>query len=118
MFCLHYIYLPHINRNLQEFQESWNRHSMSTEGSMSPCQMFFEGLSGIEADNGSNPTSNTGSSSAGDIGTPECVEIPRISFLPCSNLLTQLQAIQPLSMTTDFGKSLYYIAIQIVGRHL
>ena len=118
MFCLHYIYLPRINRNLQEFQESWNRHSMSTEGSMSPCQMFFESLSGIEDDNGSNATSNTGSSSAGDIGTTERVEIPRISFLPCSNLLTQLQAIQPLSMTTDFGKSLYYIAIQIVGRHL
>ena len=62
---------------------------------------IFEGLSAIEADNGSNATSNTGSSSAGDIGTLERVEIPRISFLPCSNLLDQLRpAIQTLSMTT------------------
>ena len=50
---------------------------MSTEGSTSPCQMFFEGWSAIEANNGLN----AGSSSAGDNGTPEHVEIPHISFL-------------------------------------
>ena len=48
IFCLHYVYLPRINRCLQEFQESWNRHSMSTKGSMSPCQMFIKGISAIQ----------------------------------------------------------------------
>ena len=28
IFRLHYVYLPRINRCLQEFQESWNRHSI------------------------------------------------------------------------------------------
>jgi len=49
---------------------------------MSPCQ----GLSAMEADNSSTVTSNTGNGSIGDIGTPERVQVPRVSFLPCSYL--------------------------------
>ena len=41
IFCLHFVFVPRINRCLQEFQESWNLHSLSTEGNMSPYQLFF-----------------------------------------------------------------------------
>ena len=44
MYCLHFIFLPRINKCLEEFQESWNNHSLSTEGNKSPYQLFVEGL--------------------------------------------------------------------------
>ena len=44
LYCLHYIYEPLINKCITEFKESWNNHSMSTEGSMSPHQLFFSPL--------------------------------------------------------------------------
>ena len=31
LFCLHYVYFPHINRALTEFAEQWNLHPISTE---------------------------------------------------------------------------------------
>lgn len=43
LFCLRHIYLPRINQCLQEFKESWNNHSLSTEGNKSPLQLFLEG---------------------------------------------------------------------------
>ena len=63
-------------------------------------------------------TSNTGNSSIGDVGTPERVEVPRVSFLPCSYPFSQLQAIEPLNATTNFGKSLYCVVTQNSDRHL
>ena len=36
LYCLHYIFLPRINKALHEFQESWNYNTLSTEGNKSP----------------------------------------------------------------------------------
>ena len=44
MFCLHYVFLPRINRHLHMFIEGWNRHPLSSEGNMSPNQKWIEGL--------------------------------------------------------------------------
>ena len=115
MFCLHYVYLPRINQRLQEFQESWNRHSMSTEGNMSPYQMFTEGLNAMES------TSDEAQISGPeiDLDIPDRVEVPRNKFLPCGNLSSLIHAsVNPVSACTDFGKTLYYQAIEIIGSHL
>ena len=40
LYCLHYVFLPHINISLLEFQESWNNHALSSEGNKSPLQLF------------------------------------------------------------------------------
>ena len=82
-FCLHYVYLPCINQCLQEFQESWNRHSMSTEGNMSPYQMFYEGLSAMQ-NRDAQSQSNSGAANIVDV--PDRVEIPGNSFSPCEHL--------------------------------
>ena len=55
IFCLHYVFLPRIQHSLQEFQASWNLHGLSTEGRMSPTQLFFEGTRGIEINNVGSP---------------------------------------------------------------
>ena len=45
MFCLHFVYLPRINFALQNFKEGWNHHPLSSEGSLSPVQLWINGLS-------------------------------------------------------------------------
>ena len=45
-YCLHFVFLPRIiNKHLADFQSSWNSHTLSTEGNMSPLQLFVEGRS-------------------------------------------------------------------------
>ena len=36
LYCLHYIFLPRINKRIFEFQKSWNNHALSSEGRMTP----------------------------------------------------------------------------------
>ena len=40
MFVLHFIFIPRLSKSLQDFQESWNLHGVSTEGNMSPYQLL------------------------------------------------------------------------------
>ena len=44
LFCLHYIYTPHINRSLHEWKEAWIRHPMSSEKNKTPMQLWTDGL--------------------------------------------------------------------------
>jgi transposase InsO family protein len=44
LFCLHYVYLPRINRALTEFAEQWNQHPISTEENKSPYQLWISGM--------------------------------------------------------------------------
>ena len=44
LYCLHYIYKPHINRTLNAFTESWNEHGIRTESGRSPSQIWQEGM--------------------------------------------------------------------------
>ena len=118
MYCLHYIFLPRINKCLSEFQQSWNHHSLSTEGSRSPYQLFVEGLS-VEEREDDHPTSAVERSTTEDLNELEAVVVPHNTFTPCEELYSCLQGrVNPLSDSTDFGKSLYYQAIRCVGNHL
>lgn len=42
-FCLHYIFLPRINRALEELRMGWNFHLLSTESNLSLYQMWISG---------------------------------------------------------------------------
>src|SRR5947209_8929486 len=44
LWCLHYIYLPIINRALNIFQNQWNYHPLFTEHNQSPYQLFLAGM--------------------------------------------------------------------------
>ena len=44
IFYLHYIFIPRINKCLGDFQGSWNCHPLSTEGNLTPLQLFVEGF--------------------------------------------------------------------------
>ena len=119
LYCLHYIFLPRILKNLSEFQESWNNHTLSSEGSKTPYELFFEGLSHTIAFNG---YSVGAMDFAGDHDlsemTADRVCVPRISFVPCSVFSQAVSVIDPLQVCSDNGKCLYDHMIEIAGRHL
>ena len=42
IFCLHYIFIPRVNKCLHDFQGAWNNHALSTEENITPIQLFVE----------------------------------------------------------------------------
>lgn len=44
LFALHFVYLPLINEALNELCNSWNCHSLSTEGNLTPRQLWIQGM--------------------------------------------------------------------------
>ena len=44
LFCLHYVFLPRINAQLETFRQAYNRHRLRTERNMSPLQLWVRGM--------------------------------------------------------------------------
>ena len=44
LFCLHFVYVPRINRHLQCWRQSWIKHPMRTEHNLTPEQLWTSGL--------------------------------------------------------------------------
>lgn len=121
IFCLHFVFLPRINKSLKDFQGSWNCHQLSTEGNMSPLQLFVEGqcargqLSHTTEISATDPDSEN---AAIPLHTT-AVETPSNKFKPCNQLVTDLNTlIDPMASCTDLGRQLYCQCIGIVGQHL
>lgn len=118
LYCLHYIFLPRINKCLSEFQSSWNNHPLSTEANMSPYQLFYEGTSYI-ADHFDINVSLANVDIA-DIDVPlgnNEVVVNRIAFIPCHSLMANLlRSVNPSS--SDSGKDLFLRCIDITALHL
>lgn len=121
IFCLHLIFIPRINKRLNEFKESWNNHGISTEGNKTPYQLYIEGLGLIQSSRNSG-TSQTQSQSQADsspvVDAPDRVVVPRLRFMLCTSLYQSLTAINPLQSCNDNGTSFYATAIQVAGQHL
>ena len=49
LFALHLVFIPRINKALDEFCEAFNHHKVRTEGNWSPYQMWTNGM--FHADN-------------------------------------------------------------------
>lgn len=47
LFCLHFIYIPRINRHLTAWKEAWAKHPMRSEHNLSPEQLWISGLQKI-----------------------------------------------------------------------
>ena len=90
IFCLHFVFLPRINKSLKDFQDSWNCHPHSTEGNMSPLQLFLEGQCASSQLNQIAHRSDADLDSANlsipsDITT---IETPSNKFQPCSQFIS------------------------------
>lgn len=114
LYCLHYIFLPRINRSLEEFHVSWNNHSLSTAGNLTPNQLLFEGSNYLGV---STPDNVLLSACTADVSamSNKRVAVPRINFQPCSLLAGQLTTINTSLRCQDNG---CIQCIHIVGQHL
>ena len=44
IFCLHYVYIPRLSIALTHFTNAWNNHPLSSEGNLTPIQLWIIGL--------------------------------------------------------------------------
>ena len=44
IYALHYIFLPRINKALNEFRSTWNSHGIRTQEGSTPQQLFTTGM--------------------------------------------------------------------------
>ena len=44
LFALHLVFVPRINRSLEEFKNSWNQHPLRTERNWSPQKIWTNGV--------------------------------------------------------------------------
>lgn len=44
LWCLHYVFLPIINRHLHNWKAAWVHHPLRTEENRSPMQLWIRGL--------------------------------------------------------------------------
>jgi hypothetical protein len=44
LFCLHFVFLPRINRSLTQWKTSWNHHKIRTEKHQTPVQLYTRGM--------------------------------------------------------------------------
>jgi hypothetical protein len=123
IYCLHHVFLPKINKALQEFKESWNHHNISTEGNKTPYQLYFEGLSHMSSNHHFTPGLTITADSLVNIPVMQIeddrLNIPRISFQPCMLLYQHISVVSAIfqnSNTTD--QATYNNIIEIVGHHL
>ena len=128
LFALHYIFLPRINRSLEEFVGAWNNHAIRTEHGQTPNQLFTarslqlqnSGLTALDffdvvtnlygADD--EPSYSPYSDEQDD---DEGIEIPEIDVHLTDEHWEHLQAlIDPLSDSNDFGIQLFLHAKGLV----
>jgi hypothetical protein len=129
MWCLHYVFLPRINRKLDHFAAAWNRHRISTEGNRSPRQIWieFEHLNGpvsTSADDHLVPAGGVDS-----YGT----QVPSSAFQPRENDVIVPDTIRPIS-DVDYdelvacidpleddgahGREIFYAVVNFVAERL
>ena len=132
LFCLHYVFLPRLNRALEEFRLGWNHHGVSTEGNRSPYQTWIAGV--LSDDYGGytavqdirSPDLTVYGVESGSLAmsAPDNDENNTVTLLEpnCPLNEEQLQIltgeIDPLSNSSNFGVDIYLRAIDCVARIL
>nr|XP_055036502.1 uncharacterized protein LOC129423984 [Misgurnus anguillicaudatus] len=124
LFCLHYIYLPRIQRSAAEFQNQWNNHGLSTQGGQTPLQLWQRGIvnnTGIH-----NPSMNgiydtergfgiDDSVTLSDLHTNNNVVVPSINItISDTTMLTLQQNFDPFEDDGNHGIYLFCNLVQFL----
>ena len=88
---------------------------------VSPLQLYTEGFIAIENAPSflEEPASTSTDVSTSTNAEVESVEVPSNKFIPCNQLLMELQtSASSMTGSMDLGEQLYRDSIQIIARHL
>lgn len=121
LFCLHYVFLPRINRAVQEFAASYNCHNLSTEKNATPLQLFWANQSLIELHRGQEIYYP-------EVSVPDLLsrreDLPyvEVNSIPCClevQVFEELKRnIDPLGRSCNKGRDIYLQTVNFVGNHL
>ena len=122
LYALHYVYLTRINHALEAFQRGWNHHSIRTEGSHSPHQLFVQGFltlqrSGLVAlDFAEQVDESYGVEEDGLVGDESQVNVPESLFeLHHQHYERLCLQINPLSSSENYGIEIYEQTLQFIS---
>ena len=121
LYALHYVYLPRINHALEVFQRGWNHHSIRTEGSHSPHQLFVQGFltlqrSGLVAlDFAEQVEESYGVEEDGLVGDESQVNVPGLFELHHQHYERLCLQINPLSSSENYGIDIYGQTLQFIS---
>lgn len=121
IYCLHYIYIPRINWTLEQFTESWNNHSLSSENNLTPNQLFIRGAiqQNLTLYHPSISSGDHDSQQSSQLPAPSNhISVPQNGFVPCPRLYRDINEIDPLRSSNEFGRDLYLRLQNIIGLHL
>ena len=119
LFCLHFVFLPRINATLQSFIESWNNHAVSSARNFTPNQLFIQGA--LEQNMVPTIPTHLAAPDASPHVYPayrDHVQVPTSTFTPCRMLKQQLDTINCLERSRNFGCDIYLQVVDLVGQHL
>ncbi len=121
LYCLHYIFLPRINKSLTGFLQAWNSHALSTEGNFTPQQLYTANLR-------NSPPSEEIDTNAhcidqqlenNSIEEEESVSVPRTHSPLLQHESDILQdSINPLAESNAYGADLYVQALFMVNNFI
>lgn len=119
IFCLHYVFIPRINKSLSSYREAWNNHPLSSEGNRSPLQLYTGGSLGNPLFDEQIDLASYGVDveAISDEETEEeaGVVVPVVDLELSDGELQVLQAnVNPLQACDDFGLQLYKDALGTV----
>jgi hypothetical protein len=124
LFALHLVYLPRINRALQEYKEAFNHHAVRTENNWSPYQMWLNGmmhernpLAHSQLDDNPNDLEYYGYDPQGPSPLEDNggVVLPEVALANDEEIQSFVLAnVNPLSPSNDMGVDIYMNALQLV----
>ncbi len=126
LFILHYVFLPRINRSVNELVSVWNNHPMSTAGNRSPLQLWHSGINavtnseyraveGVFASQEDWNEYGIGGGPPPSCDTDNNVQVPEVNFEPSQEQFQELQDhINPLLDDGNHGINLYVAAILVL----
>lgn len=117
IYCLHQTLHKRINTRLLEFTRSWNNHPLSTEGNLTPLQLFHSLPDDSTSGNDSGSTYTDPNISQDLPIIRDQVNVPISSFIPCLTLNAQVQTTLILHSHLD-DSPLYKLIAELVGTHI
>ena len=118
LFCLHYIFLPRIQHNLDMFCDSYSHHKLRSERNKSPYQLWIKGMSQLNSDHSAVQGVSEHIISYEDYGIDfacpcptsanDDIDVPDTQCPLAAQQMEQLKnTIDPMQISCDYAVSLY-----------
>ncbi|KAG9273585.1 hypothetical protein AMEX_G12756 [Astyanax mexicanus] len=122
MFCVHYVFLFRLERDLQSFTEGWDNHPLRSEGGLSPNQLWIMGHMQNSSANSEEDLQNLElfgtdwESFDGTNDEPFGVQVPQIENpLSPAVMDTVKSMFNPLAPSESYGRDIYISLVQYIG---